>query len=158
MVTGSARLGPFSDCNVNCRPVFSSGRAHPIETRPQISDSNIPTGSNIWSRVPQGCSISRHTDLPNISRKVTSSHLMLRPFSSKLLPIHPLIFTLSDVTCRWQRPCGLSHELSLPTPTLRSWVCVRLFCVCVVLCLGSGQRSPIDLRNCRREARIGRGM
>jgi hypothetical protein len=27
-----------------------------------FSDSNIPTGSNIWSQVPQGCSIPRHTD------------------------------------------------------------------------------------------------
>jgi hypothetical protein len=37
-------------------------RGPPIETKPQISDSNIPTGSNIWSQVPQGCSIRRHTD------------------------------------------------------------------------------------------------
>jgi hypothetical protein len=34
----------------------------PIDTRPQISDSNIPTGSNIWSQIPKGYSIRRHTD------------------------------------------------------------------------------------------------
>jgi hypothetical protein len=34
----------------------------PTETRPQISDINTPTGSNIWSQVPQGCSIPRHAD------------------------------------------------------------------------------------------------
>jgi hypothetical protein len=34
---------------------------------PQISDSTIPTGNNIWSQVPQKCSIPRHT----VSRKVT---------------------------------------------------------------------------------------
>jgi hypothetical protein len=40
----------------------SRQRGRPTETRPQISDSNIPTGSNIWSQVPRGCSIPRHTD------------------------------------------------------------------------------------------------
>jgi hypothetical protein len=40
----------------------SRQRGRPMDTRPQISDSNIPTGSNIWSQVPQGCSIARHTD------------------------------------------------------------------------------------------------
>jgi hypothetical protein len=41
---------------------FSRQRGHPTETRPQLSDSNIPTENNIWSQVPQGCSIPRHTD------------------------------------------------------------------------------------------------
>jgi hypothetical protein len=43
------------------------------EMRPQISDSNTPKGSNIWSQVPQGCSIPRHTDWLSVSRKVTST-------------------------------------------------------------------------------------
>jgi hypothetical protein len=41
---------------------FSRQRGRLIDTRPQLSDSNIPTGSNIWSQVPQGCSTPRHTD------------------------------------------------------------------------------------------------
>jgi hypothetical protein len=40
----------------------SRQRGYPIDARPQISDSNIQTGNNIWSQVPQGCSIPRHTD------------------------------------------------------------------------------------------------
>jgi hypothetical protein len=40
----------------------SRQRGRPTETRVQISISNILTGSNIWSQVPQGYSISRHTD------------------------------------------------------------------------------------------------
>jgi hypothetical protein len=51
----------------------SRQRGRPTETGPQISDSNIPTGSNIWSKVPQGCSIPRHTDWLTVSRKVTST-------------------------------------------------------------------------------------
>jgi hypothetical protein len=42
----------------------SRQRGRPTETRQKISDSNIPTGSNIWSQVPQGCSIPRHADWP----------------------------------------------------------------------------------------------
>jgi hypothetical protein len=51
MVSGSERLGPLSDYTANCRPVLSSER-RPIDTIPQISDSNIPTGNNIWSQDP----------------------------------------------------------------------------------------------------------
>jgi hypothetical protein len=51
----------------------SRQRVRPTETRPQISDSNTPTGSNIWSQVLQGCSIPRHTDRLTVSRKVTST-------------------------------------------------------------------------------------
>jgi hypothetical protein len=51
----------------------SRQRGRPTETRPQISDSNTPTGSNIWSQVPQGCSIPIHTDRLTVSRKVTST-------------------------------------------------------------------------------------
>jgi hypothetical protein len=57
----------------------SRQRGLPAEIRAQISDSNIPTGSNIWSQVPQGCSIPRHIDWLidwlTVSRKVTSPHL-----------------------------------------------------------------------------------
>jgi hypothetical protein len=35
-------------------------RGRPVDTRQQISNSNIPTGNNIWSQVPQGYSIPRH--------------------------------------------------------------------------------------------------
>jgi hypothetical protein len=49
----------------------SRQRERPTETRPQIPDSNIPTGSNIWSQVPQGCSIPRRTDWLTVTRKVT---------------------------------------------------------------------------------------
>jgi hypothetical protein len=51
----------------------SHQRGRPTETRQQISDSNIVTGSNIWSQVPQGCSIQRHTDWLTVSHKVTSN-------------------------------------------------------------------------------------
>jgi hypothetical protein len=51
--------------------------------------------------------------------------------------------------CQSQWPHSLRHELSSLAPTLGSWVriplrtwmfgvCMRLFCVCVVLCLGRG--------------------
>jgi hypothetical protein len=50
----------------------SRQRGRPTETRPQISDSNLPTGINICSKV-KGCSIPRHTDWPTVSRKVTSN-------------------------------------------------------------------------------------
>jgi hypothetical protein len=52
----------------------SHQRGRPTDTRPQISDSNIPTGSNIWLQVPQGCSISRRTYWLTVSSKVTSPH------------------------------------------------------------------------------------
>jgi hypothetical protein len=51
----------------------SRQRGLPTDTRPQISNSNILTGSNIWSQIPQGCSIPRHTDWLTVSRKVTST-------------------------------------------------------------------------------------
>jgi hypothetical protein len=54
----------------------SHQRGRPTDTRPQISDSNIPTGSNIWSQVPQGCSIPRHADLLTVSRKVTPTSMV----------------------------------------------------------------------------------
>jgi hypothetical protein len=44
-----------------------------IDTRPQISDSNIPTRNTVWSQVPQWCSIPRHIDWLTVSRKVTST-------------------------------------------------------------------------------------
>jgi hypothetical protein len=50
----------------------SHQRGHPTETRPEISDSNLPTGSNIWSQVPEW---ARHqnvlTDRPTVSHKAT---------------------------------------------------------------------------------------
>jgi hypothetical protein len=40
---------------------------------------------------------------------------------------------------RSQWPRGLRYDPSSLTRTLGSWdACVRLFCVCVVLCVGSG--------------------
>jgi hypothetical protein len=54
----------------------SRHRGCPIDTRQQISDTNLQTGSNIWSQDPQGCSIPRHTDWPTVSHKVTSPHLL----------------------------------------------------------------------------------
>jgi hypothetical protein len=56
----------------------SRHRGRPPNTRPQISDSNIQTGSNILPQVPQGCSIRRHTDWLTVSRKVTSNFLGYR--------------------------------------------------------------------------------
>jgi hypothetical protein len=64
----------------------SRQRGRPTETRPQISDSNIPTGSNIWSQVPQGCSIPRHTDRLTVSLKVTSPHPKTRILAT--IPFH----------------------------------------------------------------------
>jgi hypothetical protein len=40
----------------------SRQRGRITEARPQLSDSNNPTGSNTWPQVPQGSSIPRHTD------------------------------------------------------------------------------------------------
>jgi hypothetical protein len=57
MVTGSERLGPLSDCTVD---PSSRQRGRPTETRPQLPDSNIPTGSNIWSKVTEW---ARHQDI-----------------------------------------------------------------------------------------------
>jgi hypothetical protein len=57
MVTGSERW--VSTLQIS--DPSSRQRGRPTETRPQISDSNIPTGSNIRSQVPQGCSLPRHT-------------------------------------------------------------------------------------------------
>jgi hypothetical protein len=49
-------------------------RGSPTETRPQISDSNVPTGSNIWSQVPEWArNRDTLTDWPIVSRKVTSA-------------------------------------------------------------------------------------
>jgi hypothetical protein len=55
----------------------SCQRGRPTEPRPQISESNIPNGSNIWSQVPQGCSIPRHTDWQAVSRNVTSTSMYI---------------------------------------------------------------------------------
>jgi hypothetical protein len=58
---------------------------------------------------------------------------------------------------RWQWPRDLRHELSSLDRTLGSWlriplnhskhgcVCMRLFCVCVVLCIGSGLATGLSL-------------
>jgi hypothetical protein len=55
--------------------------------------------------------------------------------------------------CRSQWPRGLMQELPSLARTLESWdriplkvmdVCVRLFCVCVVLCVGSGPATGIS--------------
>jgi hypothetical protein len=35
-------------------------RGRPAETRLRVSDSNLPTGSNIWSEVPEW---ARHQDI-----------------------------------------------------------------------------------------------
>jgi hypothetical protein len=57
MVTGFVQLAPLSDCTAD---PSSHQRGHPIETRPQLSDSNLPTGSNIWSQVPE---LAQHQDI-----------------------------------------------------------------------------------------------
>jgi hypothetical protein len=60
----------------------SRQRGRPTETRPQSSDSNIPTGSNIWSQVPQGCSIPRHTDwLTSVVKELRPSGITGLPCS-----------------------------------------------------------------------------
>jgi hypothetical protein len=51
----------------------SRQRGRHTGTRPQIPGSNIPTGSNIWSQVLQGCSIQRRTYWLTVSHKVTSN-------------------------------------------------------------------------------------
>jgi hypothetical protein len=58
----------------------SRQRRRPTETRQQISDlKNIPTGSNIFSQFPQGCSIPRHTDRSSVVKLF------------RLRQIHPLV-------------------------------------------------------------------
>jgi hypothetical protein len=51
----------------------SHQRGCPTDTIPQISDSNILTENNIWSQVPHGYLIPRHTDQLTVSHKVTST-------------------------------------------------------------------------------------
>jgi hypothetical protein len=48
MATGSARLEPLSDA-LQTADQSSRQRGRSTEIRPQLSDSNLPTGSNIWS-------------------------------------------------------------------------------------------------------------
>jgi hypothetical protein len=47
---------------ISLKTLASRQRGRPTYTSPQISDSNIPTGNNIWSQVPQRCSIPGHND------------------------------------------------------------------------------------------------
>jgi hypothetical protein len=47
-----------------------------------------------------------------------------------------ILFLFKRYFCRPQWPHGIRHEPSSPARTLGSWVRVRLFCVCVVLCVG----------------------
>jgi hypothetical protein len=56
----------YTGCGRKNSPIadpYSRQRGRPIDTRPQISVSNIPTGNNIRLQVPQGCSIPRHTNI-----------------------------------------------------------------------------------------------
>jgi hypothetical protein len=64
--------------------------------------------------------------------------------TGSMLKIEPSNIIMADHS---GRPRGVRHELSSLARTLRSWVriplkgmyaCVRLFYVCVVLCVGSG--------------------
>jgi hypothetical protein len=56
-------------------------KGRPTETRTQLSDSNLPTESNIWSQFPEW---ARHqdmlTDWPTVSRKVTKIDFDLQPY------------------------------------------------------------------------------
>jgi hypothetical protein len=68
----------------------------------------------------------------------------------KMVVLHRILYRGGGVvSCRSQWPRGLKHELSSLARTLGSWVriplrawmfgvCMRLFCVCVALCVGSG--------------------
>jgi hypothetical protein len=58
-------LGQLSICALCCSNIVDTScrqRGRPIDTRLRISDDKIRTGSNIWSQVPQGRSIPRHSD------------------------------------------------------------------------------------------------
>jgi hypothetical protein len=60
------------------------------DTRPQISDNNLQAGSNIWSQVPQGCSIPRHTDWLSVVK-----WLWLR-LARRLGPVSKLVHSRTD--------------------------------------------------------------
>jgi hypothetical protein len=47
---------------VSRKVTLTSTLTSTTETIPQISDSNLPTGSDIWSQIPHGYSIPKHTD------------------------------------------------------------------------------------------------
>jgi hypothetical protein len=62
-------------------PVLSSERA-PHRYKTTNSDSKISTGNNIWSQIPQGCSIPSHTDRLSVVKRLRL-RLRLRWFSPK---------------------------------------------------------------------------
>jgi hypothetical protein len=83
--------------------------------------------------------------------------MVLQPFVGP----SPLLQFLNLHICRSQWPCDLRHELSSAARTLGSWVwiplrawmfgvCMCLFCVCGVLCVGSGLGRAIAQAICRR--------
>jgi hypothetical protein len=57
-------------CKLQTRPLVREGAPQKQDRKLQ---TNISTGSNIWSLFPQGCSMPRHTDSLTVSRKVTST-------------------------------------------------------------------------------------
>jgi hypothetical protein len=63
-------------CKLQTRPLVRE--RDPTDTKPQMLDSNIPTGNNIWSQVPQGYSIPRHINWLTVIRKVTSTSISTR--------------------------------------------------------------------------------
>jgi hypothetical protein len=87
----------------------SRQRGRPTDTRPQISDSNIPTGKNLWSQVPQGYSIPRHS----VRRKVTSTSTSNKNVPSITHPRNLQQFLLADYSTMFYDGRTILEEMEL---------------------------------------------
>jgi hypothetical protein len=131
MVTSSARLGPLSEYTTNYRPVLSSERAF-HRNKTQISDSNIPTGSNIWSQVPRRCSIPRHTEWPTFSPKITSDFELIKQtcvkeFKSYYFCHLRLVIGVFTSYASWVKALKFTFEFLIVPPFMCSCVAVFLW-------------------------------
>jgi hypothetical protein len=111
---------------------------HSVQTGTGAHPASYPTGTR--------------SSFPGVKRQgvklVTHLHLVLRSWKLELYLHSPIFLHGIVLNCRSRWPRGLRHELSSLTRKLGSWVrvqlkawmsvCMRLFCVCVVLCVVSG--------------------
>jgi hypothetical protein len=137
------------------RDPSSRQKGRPTETRQQVSYSNVPTGSNIWSQVPEW---DRPQDSLAVSRKVTwtsrkvagwceiaatlqgrEARQQSNVYCWKPLPRTEVRPWLSKLVCAWQWSVKCGHELSAVVsnkpdyqskPRLQShsitWKCVHI--------------------------------
>jgi hypothetical protein len=97
----------------------SRQRGRPTDTRPQLSDINFQTGSNIWSQIPEMTHSDWLTDWLTVSRKVTSTLLRLRFQIYQSVYIYIYIYTYCQcpfariIVLSLRPPCWLftSHHI-----------------------------------------------